>query len=616
MLINIFSKKSCEFMIKILPLLIMLVVFAGCSSQKEITKSQGKEATQNKQGTKALKDEALNSFINGSIAEAKGDYATSVIEYQDALRIDPNAGIYYALAKDYLFLNKLPLALQNANKSIELDSSKIDYYNLLSDIFVTAQQYDSAAIVLQKIIKLDSTDVESYYRLARIYEGNKPLQAIEIYNKITKIIGPDWNVLTHVAELYAGLGKFEEAASSVKNLLTIEPNNTGLQLLLSEYYLKAKMYDDALKVVNDIIISAPDNAAAHERKAQIYIGMNRWTEAAKEYSFLLKQPNITLEQKIRIGAIYFNQSLKDSTLMPVTKKFFESIDKDTSYWQVKMYLGAIATSEKNDSVGIKYFKAATQLARWNAEAWVRLGGLYFDNHKYDEAVKVMSEAIKYFPEDFRVNLILGLALSQNGKYADARGYLQKASELDSTDVTALSAFGYTLSQLKENDEAIIYIKKALAISPNDINLLGTLGLIYDTQKKWNECDSVYLKALSMDSTNALINNNYAYSLSERGIKLDEALRMSKLSVKAEPKNSAYLDTMGWIYFKMGNYTEAEKYVQESLTIGGDKSDELEHLGDIESKLGNKDKAKQIWQKAFDMDKTNIELKNKIEKGEI
>ncbi|MHB8581489.1 MAG: tetratricopeptide repeat protein [Ignavibacteriaceae bacterium] len=603
-------------MTKILPLLLTLFIFAGCSSQKEITKSQSIAAAQNKQIPKALKDEALNSFINGSVAEARGDFATSVIEYQDALRIDPDAGIYYALAKDYLFLNKLPLALENANKSVELDSNNVDYYNLLSDIFVTAQQYDSAAIVLQKIIYLDSTDVSSYYRLARIYERNKPLQAIEIYNKITKIIGPDWDVLTHIAELYAGLGKFDEAASSIKSLITIEPNNTGLQLLLSDYYLKAKMYNDAMKVADDIITSSPDNAEAHERKAQIYISMNQWPEAAKEYDFILKQPDITLEQKIRIGAIYFNQSLKDSTLMPLTKKIFESIDKDTSYWQVKMYLGAIATSEKNDSAGIKYFKAATQLARWNAEAWVRLGGLYFDNHKYDEAVKVMSEAIKYFPEDFRVNLILGLALSQNGKYADSRGYLQKAAELDSTDVTALSAYGYTLSQLKENDRAIIYLKKALAISPNDINLLGTLGLIYDTQKKWNECDSVYLKALSMDSTNALINNNYAYSLSERGIKLEEALRMSKLAIKAEPKNSAYLDTMAWIYFKMGKYTEAEKYEQESLTIGGDKSDELDHLGDIEFKLGNKDKAIQIWQKAYDMDKTNIELKNKIEKGEI
>lgn len=603
-------------MTKLLSLLILLSLLAGCSTQKEIGKSETDTTNQNSRESKALKDEALNSFINGSIAEAKGDYANSVIEYQDALRIDPNAGIYFALAKDYLFLNKLPLALQNANKSVELDSSKIDYYNLLSDIYITARQYDSAAVVLQKVIKLDSTDISSYYRLARIYEGNKPLQAIEIYNKITGIIGPDWDVLTHVAELYSGLGEYKEAASSIKSLLTIEPNNNGLKMILSEYYFKAKMYDNALKIVDDIIASEPENAGAHERKAQIYLGMNKWTEAAKEYSFLLKQPNITLEQKIRIGAIYFDQSLKDSTLMPITKGLFEAIDKDTSYWQVKMYLGAIATSEKNDSLGIHYFKAATKLARWNAEGWVRLGGLYFDNHKYDEAVKLMTEAIKYFPEDFRVNLILGLALSQNGKYYDSRGYLQKAAILDSTDITALSAYGFTLSQLKENDEAIIYLEKALAISPNDINLLGTLGLIFDTQKKWNECDSIYQKALSIDSSNALINNNYAYSLSERGIKLDEALRMSTLAVKAEPKNSAYLDTMGWIYFKMGNYTEAEKYVQESLTIGGDKSDELEHLGDIESKMGNKDKAIQIWQKALDMDKTNTELKNKIEKGEI
>ncbi|MHB1686884.1 MAG: tetratricopeptide repeat protein [Ignavibacteriaceae bacterium] len=603
-------------MTKLLPLIILSVVLAGCSSQKEVPKSNPKVLFQNNQDTKTLKKEALSHFIDGSLAEEKGDFASAIVEYQDALRIDPHAGIYYALAKNYLYLNKLPLALQNANKSIELDSNQIDYYGLLSDIYVSARQYDSAAVVLQKIVDLDSTDVNSYYRLARIYEKNRPLKAIEIYNKITSIVGPDWNVLIHVAELYSGLGKFKEAAASVKSLLTIDPSNTGLQKLLSEYYIKAKMYDEALKIVNDIIAEVPGDLDAHERKAQIYIEMGKWSDAATEYSYILQQPKISLDQKIRIGATYFNQSLKDSTLMPVTKKIFETINKDTAYWQAKMYLGAIAMSEKNDSVAINEFKAATHLASWNAEAWVRLGGLYFDNHKYDEAVKVMSEAVKSFPEDFRVNLILGLALSQNGKNSDAKGYLQKAVELDSTDVTALSAYGYTLNQLKENDEAIIYLKKALAISPNDVNLLGTLGLIYDSQEKWNECDSVYQKALSIDSTNALINNNYAYSLSERGIKLDEALGMSKLSIKAEPANSAYLDTMGWIYFKMKNYSEAEEYVQKALTIGGNKPDELEHLGDIEFKLGNKDKAKEIWQKAFDLDKSNIKLKNKIEKGEI
>ncbi len=173
-----------------------------------------------------------------------------------------------------------------------------------------------------------------------------------------------------------------------------------------------------------------------------------------------------------------------------------------------------------------------------------------------------------------------------------------------------------MSQLKRNDEAIIYISKALTLSPNDINLLGTLGLIYDTQKKWDQCDSVYKKALLIDSSNALINNNYAYSLSERGINLDLALKMSKMAIKAEPVNSAYLDTMGWIYFKMERLSEAEKYIQKALAISGDKPDELEHLGDVEFKLGNKEKAIETWQKAFNMDKSNLELKSKIDKGEL
>ena len=602
-------------MLKTFPIALVILLISGCSSQKETTK-QISQINSETRLNKSMKNEALNHFIDGSTNEIKGDYASAILEFQDALRIDPDEAIYYALAKNYLFLNKLPLALQNCKSAINLDSSNTEYFNLLSDIYIVANQFDSAAVALNKIIKIDSSDVSSYYRLARIYESQKPLKAIEIYNKVTSLIGPDWSVLIHVADLYAGLGDFNNAASSIQKLIAIDPNNNGLKRLLSEYYFKAKRYDDAMKVVNDIISSLPDDIDAHERKAEIFIAMNKWQDAASEYNFILAQPKISLNQKIRIGTAYFNRSLIDSTLSPTTKRIFLSIDKDTANWQVKMYLGAISINGKNDSAAIGYFKAATQLANWNVEAWVRLGGLYFDTHKYDEAIKVLSKAVASFPEDFRVNLILGLSLSQNSKFIDAEGYLHKAVDLDSTDINALSAYGYTLSQLKKNDEAIIYISKALALSPNDINLLGTLGLIYDTQKKWDQCDSVYKKALLIDSSNALINNNYAYSLSERGIKLDQALKMSKIAIKAEPANSAYLDTMGWIYFKMERLSEAETYIQKALSISGDKPDELEHLGDVEFKLGNKDKAIETWQKAFNMDKSNLELKSKIDKGEL
>ena len=600
------------------PFLLLL----GCSVQKGAVKSQNSQNTVPEDSTVTLLSEsnfnpsvdALDQFINGSLEEAKGNYANAVIDFQDALRISPRPGIYFALAKNYFYLNKLSLALENAKKAVKMDSSKIDFYNLLADIYTSGKQPDSAAVVLNRIIKLDSADVDAYYKLARTYESDKPLKAINIYNKLTDMIGPDWNVLIRVAELNANLGNYGNAANSIEQLLTIDPSNSALQKLLAEYYQRDKKYDEALKTIDDVISLYPDDLDARERKAQIYLAQNKWKDAADQYNFIMKRKDVPFNIKIRIGASFFEASLKDSTLTPIVKNFFGTLDKDTTNWQVKMYLGAIAINERNDSAAINEFRSATKLASWNVEAWIRLGGLYFDNHKYVDAVKVMDEAVKSFPEDFRVNFILGISLAQSSKNEEAKKYLKKAVDLKPTDLNALSAYSFTLSQLKENDEAIVYLKKALELSPDDVNLLGTLGLIYDSQKKWAMCDSIYQKALQIDSANALINNNYAYSLSERGVKLDEAMQMSKVAIKADPENSAYLDTMGWIYFKMGHYDEAKDFVEKALKTGGDKPDLLEHLGDIEFKMGNKDKAKSIWEKALKMDKNNNELKEKIEKG--
>ncbi len=603
-------------MSKLLIIILPAIFLFGCAAQKETIKSNNNRNHIIDDLISDSTNEPLNRFIDGSIEEAKGNYAAAIEDYKEVLKMDPKPSVYYAIAKDYYYLNKLSQALPYSKKAIKLDSSNVDYFDLLSEIYSDANQNDSSAAVLNKMISMDSTNINAYYRLARIYETNKPSKAIDIYNNITNIIGPDWNVLMHVAQLQASLGNFDGAAKAIQKLLTIDPSNAGLQKLLAEYYQQAKKYDEALKVIDDVLAANPDDLDAYERKAQIYLAQNKWDLAANEYNYIMKQPKAPFDLKIRIGASYFEQSFKDSTLISIAKKFFTTLDKDTTFWQVKMYLGAIAIDEKNDSTAIEYFKDATHLASWNVEAWVRLGGLYFDNKKYDDAAKVMQEAVKSFPEDFRVNFILGISLAQNNHNTEAKPYLQKAVELNPNSIDALSAYGFTLSQLKENKEAIEYLKKALLISPNDVNLLGTLGLIYDGEKRWSECDSVYEKALSIDSTSDLINNNYAYSLSERGIKLDLALRMAQKAIVSKPNTPSYLDTIGWIYFKMGNYKEAKNYIEQAIKLDSSKPDVLEHLGDVEYRMGNKNKAKEVWQKALSLDKNNNELKQKIEKGEI
>jgi len=81
-------------------------------------------------------------------------------------------------------------------------------------------------------------------------------------------------------------------------------------------------------------------------------------------------------------------------------------------------------------------------------------------------------------------------------------------------------------------------------------------------------------------------------------------------------NSSYLDTIGWVYFKLGEYEKAKEYIEQAIKVGGESSVMLEHLGDITYMLGNKDKAKSIWEKSLSLDSTNNRVKIKIEKGEI
>ncbi len=606
--------------ISVLVSAVLLLLYTGCSSSEKAVKNE-EEIQNDEQISEAAnpsdaENKAMEYFINGSILETKGDYAGAILEFQDALKYDTSAGIYYALGKNYYYLGKTPQALQYTKKAVRLNPSRMEYKSQLADILSSASQFDSAAVVLEEMIAQDSSSMTSYYRLARIYENSKPLSAIRIYKKLIGVIGSDWNVLIRIAELYEKMGNIDEAAASIKELLKIDPGNASLYKLLVDYYTKAQKYDEALSAADDLLQLNPDDMEAREKKAQVYIDKGDWEDAAKEYTYILDKTNVPLEAKISVGRSYFLQSLKDSTLTPVAKQFFEKIDKDTTDWEVKMYLGAIAINQHQDSTAIDLFRQVTKMAGWNVQAWVRLGGLYFDNKKYDEAVKVMNEAIQLFPDDFTVNLILGLSLAQSNRGIEAEPYLKKAVDINPNDVNALSAYGFTLNQLKQNEEAAEYLKRALQLSPGNVNLLGTLGLIYDGLENWEACDSTYEEALSIDSTNALVNNNYAYSLSERGIKLQKALQMAKIAIEKEPLNSSYLDTIGWVYFKLGDYEKAKEYIEQAIKAGGESSVMLEHLGDINYMLGNKDKAKKNWEKSLSLDSTNNRVKIKIEKGEI
>lgn len=607
---TIFSFKLKDNMKKIL--IILLITTAACTSISTKKEYIQKLDTQNVNNS--LEKQAQEKFINGSILELKGQISEAINEYLEALKYDQKPGIYFSIAKNYFKINKLSAALNYSRIAVKLDSSNTDYLYLLANIYSASRLEDSSIAVYEKIISKDSTNYAALFQLAQLNEKRRPNYSLTIYKKLIDSIGPEWNVLIKIIDLNERLGNVDATVETFEELLKLNPSDERLQKVLIESYIKTKKYDKAKNLIDEALLSFPDDLNLYEMKGNLFLQTNDWANAFEQYKKLINSNEISFENKIGVGSLFLNFVEKDSINLLYAKEIFSELIKDTNDWQINAYLGEIELRLKNDSLAVQYFKQAIKSAEWNSQLWVRLGGILFDKAKYSTVVDLLKEGVELFPNDFAINLIYGLSLSQENKHKEAKEYLLKAVQLNSSDLTVLTALGYTLNQLKEYDEALKYLNKALNLNGNDIQILGMTALIYDSKEEFEKSDSLYTLAMKIDPENILILNNFAYSLSERGIRLEEALNWSKKAVEKEPENSSYLDTLGWIYFKLSNYENAKFYIEKAIDYDKNNATLLDHLGDVYFKLGNHEKAKELWNKALELDTGNSKIKQKIAKG--
>lgn len=589
-------------------------MFIGCSSN--MIKQEDEEQKSLVSGNSYRQKIAREKFINGSILELKGQLNDAINEYLEALKYDPVPGIHFTLAKNYYKLNKLSSALQYSRKSVQLEPDNTEYLFLLASIYSASRLDDSSIAVYERIVRNDSTNASAFFQLALLNEKNRPNSSLAIYKKLIDMIGPEWNVLIRIIDLNDRLGNVDETIATFEDLLKLNPSDLRLQKVLIESYMKSKKFDKAQKLADEALVSFPDDLNLYEMKGAIYIQTEEWQNAYNQYSKLLESKQINYENKLAVGSIFLSAVEKDSSNLFFAKEIFGILSRDTLDWQVNAYLGEIELRLKNDSSAIEYFKKSISLAEWNSQLWIRLGGVLFENGKYKTVIELLKKGTGLFPNDFAINLIYGLSLSQESIHEEAKGYLEKALKINPSDLTALTALGFTLNQLKQSDDALIYLNKALILNPEDVQVLGMTALIYDSKEEFDKSDSLYSIAMEIDPENPLILNNFAYSLSDRGERLDEAFLWSKQAVDKEPENSSYLDTLGWIYFKLNDYLKAKLYIEKSLLLDSNNATVLDHLGDVHFKLGDNSKAIEYWKKALENEPDNIKIKQKIEKGEL
>jgi tetratricopeptide (TPR) repeat protein len=564
----------------------VLLILTGCGSEKQAVTSEVHPPQKDLIASDPSYRAAMDHFMDGNLNDIQGEFAQAILDYQEALRDYRDPAILDAMAQDYMRLGKSDMAVETAHEAVALAPRNINYRRTLAQGFLSEYNADSAIVEYSSIISIDSTQVEDLIMLAQLYQRSDPSKAAALYRKALELNGPDIPTMMQLVQIYNSMNEFDKSIGVLEEMLKVDPSNEGIKEALSDLYLQTDKNEEALKILDGLMQSHNGDFNLKARAATAYLRMKDIGRADSLINVIFTSDSSRADAKFAIAQFYLDEMQHDSAVVPFAQEIFNRLmslypNDARSY----LVAGLGASYANQDSLAEAYLGKSISIDSTNQNSWQAIAVLYYQKNDFVKMADAMSRAVNIFPSNFRLNLFYGLALNRSGR----------------------------------NAEAVKPLEKAVSLKPTDMDALSTLALVYEALSRYDDAYRVYDTALKVDGKNSLILNNYAYSLSERGLDLEKALKMAQLAVQLDPKNSAFLDTIGWVYFKLGDYKNAESYVKEALSIRAQPGDGSpatleEHLGDIYEKMGNITKAVEYWEKALGHNPQSAELRDKIAKA--
>jgi tetratricopeptide (TPR) repeat protein len=576
----------------------------------------------------AIEADPSSEFLTSSLAELyvkTGRIADAVREAQDIIKRDPkNLEAHKLLGRIYLRSlgdmpggggsdNILKLAIEQYEQIVKLDPDSVDDHLLLGRLYRLSNELQKAEAELKTAIKIDPNSEEAVTTLAMLYtdEGDTS-HALKVLSSI-----PD---SARSAKLYAALGAayeqrkdYKNAIDSYKHAIVLDRDNLDAIRGLAENYLNDGQLEPSLEQYKVIADSNPEDAQTYVRIAEIYRRQGKFDLALENLKRADTLVPDTMDVPYSMAAIYQAQGRYDDAiklLQDLLKKTEKSevgtsqADRNNRAIFIER-LGMIYREQENYTAAVETFRKMLTLGDENARSgYQEIIDTYREAKQWPQATAAAKEAVQKLPDDRDLRMVLDAQLADSGDFdkavADIRTMLKGGPE----DREIYLRLGIIYTRAKRWNDALEALTKAeqLSTKAEDKAYVSFLrGDLYQRQKMFDQAESEFKKVLATtaptDPQAAATLNYLGYMNADRGVKLDESLTYIKQALAFEPNNGAYLDSLGWVYFKLGKYDLAEESLNKAAVHMGSDPTVQEHLGDLYQKTGRLKLAAAHWDRA-------------------
>jgi len=509
------------------------------------------------------KAEAQASYMQGLLLEEQGDYEDALVAYTRALQLDPGGNPQLAVRIAHDFAKRGDVA------------SGID--------------------VLKDLAKVRPNEASAYLNLAYLYfkQLKKPELAVKYAEQA--VLADPKNVVGHetLFEVYMALKRKKEAQGvllKARKLDSKDPNFwTSLADLSIQLYsngqsnFPASKFGELDPLLKKAVGLAGDDGAIYAKVADDYVLIDQVANAIPLYLRALELNKDNADVRYKLAQSLLKTGQRDEAI----RNLEEMLKTNPLKFEIYEFLARLYEEGGNKKRALANYQQALLLAPNQPEDYLHTAEIQLELKQYDDAINTLVEARKRFDIP-QMTYSLAIALSTAKRFSDA-----------------LPIFEAALQEAVASQEELI-----------DANFYFNYGATAEQAGFVDKAASLLKKSIELEPSKAARAYNYlGYMWVDRNINLDEAGTLIKKALEMEPENGAYRDSLGWFYFKKGDFGHALTELMHAAEIITPADPVVfEHIGDTHRALGNIPQALAYWQKALNLDPQNQGIASKIEQS--
>jgi tetratricopeptide (TPR) repeat protein len=514
-------------------------------------------------GATHARGRAYASFLSGYLAAREGRLEDALSDFRKAQEYagEDEPEILFEMAGVLVKRGQLVDAGKALERVLSAEDNNARARYLLSGVQAATGRKEQALEGYRRILAGDPDNEEVYVHVSTLYaDMGEPDKAEKMLTELAEKTPGSFLAHYYRGRLRASRKMFQPALEDFDKAISIQPDFESARLEAAGVLEAMGRHADAEARYRGVLESNPNSPIARERLGRVLILENKIDAALDQYEALRTQSGNNLDFRSKLGLLYLDRGRYDDAI--VEFRFVLSAHPMDS--QARFFLGT-AYEEKGDAASAEAeFRAVAPGSPYSRDAVLHLATILRHAKKPEEAGKLVAALREKYPDDAELATFHAGLLEDAGRFEDALALLRTLADRNPKNSGIRFAMGVVQDKLGRFDDLVVSMEAAIAL----------------------------------DNANAMALNYLGYTYADRDIRLPEAESLIGRALQVRPGDGFFLDSLAWVYYRQGRYGMADETMRKALAAIPDDPVVLDHMGDIQLKLGRPADAAAWYEKAL------------------